>query len=235
MHLDAKSRGPHAGCVVSFLTDELVFPPPETATRDGLVAIGGDLSVERLLLAYRSGIFPWPIFPDDHMTWFSPDPRAILELDRLHVSRSLAKLMRQGKLECRINTAFDRVIAACAEPAPDRPSTWITPDIMQGYQRLHELGHAHSVETFEDGELVGGLYGVSIGGFFAGESMFSRRSNASKVAVVCLVHRLRERGMELLDIQQGTRHMLSMGGEEIPRRTYLERLARAVRVDTRFD
>ncbi|MEL6185706.1 MAG: leucyl/phenylalanyl-tRNA--protein transferase, partial [Myxococcota bacterium] len=132
--------------VVAILTDELVFPNPSTATADGLVAVGGDLSVERLLLAYESGIFPWPIFADDLMTWFSPDPRAILELDRFRVSRSLAKRIRKGGYEIRFNTRFEEVIRACGAPAPDRPSTWITRDIERAYLALHRAGYAHSVE-----------------------------------------------------------------------------------------
>lgn len=221
--------------MVAILTSELVFPSPSTATADGLVAVGGDLSVERLLVAYRSGIFPWPIFADDLMTWFSPDPRAILELDRLHVSRSLAKKMRKGIFEVRINTCFDEVVRGCAAPTPDRPSTWITHEIARAYRRLHAAGYAHSVETWQNGELVGGLYGVAIGGFFAGESMFSRRPDASKIALVHLVERLSGRGFELLDIQQATRHLLSLGAEEIPRSIYLARLERSLALHRRFD
>ena len=220
--------------MVAILTAELVFPDPATATADGLVAVGGDLSVERLLLAYRCGIFPWPIFADDLMTWFSPDPRAILELDRLRVSRSLRKTLRRGEFEVRVDSDFEGVLRACADTTPDRPSTWITPEIAAAYLRLHRAGHAHSVETWRGDELVGGLYGVAIGGFFAGESMFSRSSDASKVALVALVERLRERGYDLLDIQQATRHLLSLGAEEIPRSDYLRRLQRATRLDRRF-
>lgn len=220
--------------MVAILTNELAFPSPSTATSDGLVAVGGDLSVERLLLAYRSGIFPWPIFADDLMTWFSPDPRAILELDRLHVSRSLAKTIRRGAFEVKVNTAFADVLEGCAAPTPDRPSTWITDEIRRAYLRLHRAGYAHSVECWAGGELVGGLYGVAIGGFFAGESMFSRRPDASKVALVHLVNRLRARDYALLDIQQATRHLLSLGAQEIPRRTYLERLKRAIALERRF-
>lgn len=220
--------------MVAILTNELAFPSPATATADGLVAVGGDLSIERLLLAYRSGIFPWPIFADDLMTWFSPDPRAILELDELYVSRSLAKKIRKGVFEVRFDTAFAQVLEGCAAPTPDRPSTWITDDIARAYLRLHRAGHAHSVECWAGGELVGGLYGVAIGGFFAGESMFSRMTDASKVALVHLVERLRSRGYVLLDIQQATRHLLSLGAREIPRATYLERLSTAIEADCAF-
>ena len=220
--------------MVAILTDELVFPNPSTATADGLVAVGGDLSVERLLLAYESGIFPWPIFADDLMTWFSPDPRAILELDRFRVSRSLAKRIRRGGYEIRFNTRFREVIRACGAPAPDRPSTWITRDIERAYLALHRAGYAHSVECWMDGSLAGGLYGVAIGGFFAGESMFTRRSDASKLALRGLVERLHSRGFVLLDIQQATRHLVSLGAEEIPRVEYLSRLKAALSVPTRF-
>lgn len=220
--------------MVAILSASLTFPDPSSATADGLVAVGGDLSVERLLLAYRSGIFPWPIFADDLMTWFSPDPRAVLELDELHISRSLAKRIRRGDLEVRFDTAFDAVIEGCAEAAPGRPSTWITREIAAAYRRLYVAGHAHSVETWSGDELVGGLYGVALNGLFAGESMFSRVSDASKIALVGLVERLRERDFLLLDIQQATRHLMSMGAKEIPRAEYLRRLDEAMMADRSF-
>ena len=221
--------------MVAILTRRLEFPPATTAKRDGLVAVGGDLSPERLLLAYRSGIFPWPIFDDDLMTWFSPDPRAILELDELRVSRSLQKILRRGTFTVTMNRNFAGVIDACAAPAPGRMSTWITRDLLRAYLDLHRAGHAHSVECWLDDELVGGLYGVAVGGLFAGESMFSHVSNASKVALVRLVERLRERSYALLDIQQGTPHMLSMGGKLISRTNYLARLRRALERECKFD
>ncbi len=220
--------------MVAILSRKLEFPPASSADRDGLVAVGGDLSVDRLLLAYRSGIFPWPIFHDDLMTWFSPDPRAILELDQLHISKSLRKVLRRGTFQITVNQEFSEVIDGCGAPAPDRPSTWITREMKQAYLRLHEDGHAHSVETRLDGELVGGLYGVAIGGFFAGESMFSQVTDASKVALVALVERLRERGYRLLDIQQATPHLVSMGANEVPRKRYLQRLNEALGIDCRF-
>jgi len=220
--------------VVAILSRRLEFPPATSANRDGLVAVGGDLSVQRLLLAYRSGIFPWPIFDDDLMTWFSPDPRAILELSELKVSRSLAKTLRKNVFQTTFDRRFEAVIRRCAEPAPDRPSTWITPELERAYVALHRAGSAHSVETWLGDELVGGLYGVAIGGLFAGESMFSRVADASKVALVALVERLRQRGHRLLDIQQATPHMVKMGAKEISRREYLRRLEAALRVDARF-
>lgn len=221
--------------MVAILTRRMEFPPATTANRDGLVAVGGDLSVERLLLAYRSGIFPWPIFDDDLMTWFSPDPRAILELDQLRVSRSLQKVIRRGTFTVTVNRDFSAVIKACASPAPGRTSTWITRELKRAYVELHRAGYAHSVESWLDDELVGGLYGVAVGGLFAGESMFSLVSNASKVALVHLVERLREREYSLLDIQQGTPHMLSMGGKLISRSAYLVRLREALQLECRFD
>lgn len=220
--------------MVAILTRRLEFPPATSANRDGLVAVGGDLSVERLLLAYRSGIFPWPISEEMPLTWFSPDPRAILELEALHVPRSLAKLMRRGTFRVTIDQAFPAVIQACGDPTPERPGTWITPDLLEGYIGLHEAGHAHSFETWLGDRLVGGLYGVAINGLFAGESMFSREDNASKIALVHLVEHLKARGYGLLDIQQGTRHMMSFGAKLISRKEYLTRLAAALRLPVTF-
>jgi leucyl/phenylalanyl-tRNA--protein transferase len=223
-----------APSVVAILTEELRFPPAWSAGRDGLVAVGGDLSIERLLLAYRSGIFPWPIFDDDWMTWFSPDPRTILELESFHCSRSLTKLIRKGTFEVTVNLDFAGVLEGCAEPAPERMTTWITTDLMRAYLALHRAGHAHSVEVRKGGRLVGGLYGVSVGGLFAGESMFSRESNASKIALQFLVERLKSRGYALLDTQTRTEHLKSLGAIEIPRSTYLKRLKQALLLDCSF-
>lgn len=219
--------------MIAVLTRELSFPPPESANEDGLLAIGGDLSIERLLLAYRSGIFPWPLNPR-MLTWFSPDPRAIFELETWEPGRSLRKRMNKGEFEVRTNTAFEQVMRRCAEPTSDRPSTWIIPGMFQAYGTLHQMGFAHSVEAWMEGELVGGLYGVSIGGFFAGESMFSRVSDASKVALVGLIQRMRERGMSLLDTQVMNPHLERLGAVEIPRLEYLWRLQRALEQPVRF-
>jgi len=210
---------------ITILDQRLRFPDPRLADAEGLVAIGGDLSVERLLLAYRSGVFPWTADP---VTWWSPDPRAIFELDRVHVPHSLAKLLRKGVIEVTIDRAFRQVMEGCAEPAPGRRSTWITPEFLEGYTQLHEQGHAHSLECWQGERLVGGIYGVAIGGFFAGESMFHRVSNASKVALFRLLEHLQARGFALFDIQMLTPVTSQMGGVTIPREQYLRRLARAV-------
>lgn len=220
--------------MVAILGPSLEFPPATSANRDGLVAVGGDLGVDRLLLAYRNGIFPWPIFEDDLMTWFSPDPRAILELDDLHVSKSLKKVLRRGNFGITFDMAFEEVVEGCAAPFDGRESTWITPALGAAYVQLHRRGLAHSVEVWHDGALVGGLYGVSLGGLFAGESMFSRATDASKIALVFLVERLRDRGFVLLDIQQATPHMMRMGASQISRREYLRRLALALEKDCDF-
>ncbi len=201
------------------------FPDPRSADAEGLVAVGGDLSVERLLLAYRSGLFPWT---HDPVTWWSPDPRAIMEFEHFHVPRSLAKLMRKQPFEITVDRAFRAVMMGCAESGDGRTGTWITPEFIAAYSRLHAAGHAHSLECWQGGALVGGIYGVAIGGFFAGESMFHRVSNASKVALVHLVIRLREQGFVLFDIQMLTPITRQFGAVEIPRADYLARLAIAV-------
>jgi len=208
-----------------FLDQRLRFPDPRRADAEGLVAVGGDLSVPRLLLAYRSGIFPWTVAP---VTWWSPDPRGIFELEGLHVSRSLARVLRKQPFEIRLDSAFRQVMEGCAESAPGRRSTWITPEFIEAYGELHRLGHAHCLECWRDDRLVGGIYGVSIGGFFAGESMFHRESNASKVALYYLVAHLRERGFSLFDTQMLTPTTAQLGGVNISREEYLKRLAQAI-------
>jgi leucyl/phenylalanyl-tRNA---protein transferase len=213
------------------LDNHLRFPDPRDANSEGLVAIGGDLSVPRLLLAYRSGIFPWTINP---LTWWSPNPRAIIELDSFRPARSLSKLMRKQPFKITMDQAFRRVMEGCALPAPGRRSTWITPEFIEAYTRLHEQGHAHSVECWQSDELVGGIYGVSIGGFFAGESMFYRVSNASKVALCHLIGHLRERGFELFDIQMVTPATCQLGTTEISRLDYLNRLKAATQKECSF-
>jgi len=209
---------------VAILDQQLRFPDPRRATPDGLVALGGDLSVPRLLLAYRSGIFPWTAAP---VTWWSPDPRAIFEFDRFHVSRSLARIIRQQRFQVTSDKAFRSVMEGCAARAPRRRSTWITREFLEAYSELHQQGYAHSLECWQDNKLAGGIYGVAIGGFFAGESMFHRVSNASKVALFHLVEHLRRRGFLLFDIQMLTPVTLSLGGTTIPREEYLKRLGEA--------
>jgi leucyl/phenylalanyl-tRNA--protein transferase len=206
------------------------FPDPARADAEGLLAEGGDLEPSTLIAAYRAGIFPWP-YDDHELLWWSPDPRAILPLDGLHVSRSLARLLRQGRFRVTLNAAFPQVIAGCA----DREETWITPALRAAYERLHGLGWAHSVEVWgPDGTLAGGLYGVAVGALFSAESMFHRVTDASKVAMVALVDRLRQRGFVLLDTQWVTDHLTQFGAIEIPRSEYLQLLQKALRVDARF-
>jgi leucyl/phenylalanyl-tRNA--protein transferase len=196
-----------------------------------MLAVGGDLAVPRLLAAYRAGIFPWTVKP---ITWWSPDPRGIIELDQLHVSASLAKVLRKQTFEITRNRAFPEVMRACAIPSAKRPGIWITEEFVEAYTRLHRLGHAHSVECWHHGELAGGIYGVAIGGLFAGESMFHRADNASKVALCHLVGHLRERGFKLFDIQMVTAGTQPLGAKAISRRDYLQRLALAVSHDCSF-
>ena len=188
-----------------------------------------ELTPEVLLSAYMQGIFPMA-HDDGRIYWFSPQPRAILPLDGLHVSQSLRRVLHHGPFEVRFDTAFDQVIATCAAPAPGREGTWIA----AAYSELHRLGFAHSVESWVGEELVGGLYGVSIRGFFAGESMFSRRRDASKVALYYLVQRLRARDFRLLDVQYTTPHLIRLGAIEVSRRAYLALLRQALAVETSF-
>ena len=207
------------------------FPNPNLVDAEGLVAIGGDFTSDRLLAAYRKGIFPWTVDP---ITWWSPDPRAIFELDGFHISRSLARVIRKGGFELTIDQSFRAVIEACAAPGPGRGGVWITGEFIEAYTRLHEQGHAHSVECRLKGELVGGIYGVAIGGLFAGESMFHRVTDASKVALHYLVEHLRRRGFALFDIQMVTPATKPLGAIEIPRREYLRRLTAATNLNCSF-
>lgn len=215
----------------AILGGALTFPDPETALADpnGLLAIGGDLSIERLLLAYRSGIFPWT---SDPPTWWSPDPRGVLPLDALHVSRSLARTLRRAPFTVTRDRAFAAVVKACA--GTRRHGNWITPDIVRAYTRLHEAGHAHSVECWRGREMVGGIYGVALGGLFAGESMFHTADDASKVALVSLVEHLRAHSFVLFDIQMVTPTTRAFGAVEMPRRDYLESLRVAVKLKRAF-
>ncbi len=204
-----------------------MFPPVEWADEDGLLAVGGRLSVATLRTAYRSGIFPWPVegLP---LLWFAPPRRAILHFDEFHISRSLRKLMRRQPFEIRFDCNFEAVIRACAGQRKHEEGTWITVDMIEAYQRLHRAGEAHSVEAYLNGELVGGLYGVSLGAYFSGESMFYRVSGASKVALVHLVEHLQERGATWLDAQMMTPLFASFGARHVPRDEYMLMLKEAL-------
>ena len=215
--------------MLTWLERDDPFPPVETALREpnGLLCAGADLSVERLLAAYRSGIFPW-YSGGEPILWWSPDPRMVLFCDELKVSRSLAKNLRNKGFEIRIDSAFSGVIKACAEPRKGEPGTWIGKEMQSAYVALHRAGHAHSFETWQGEQLVGGLYGIAIGRAFFGESMFSRATDASKVALVALVEELRARGSPMIDCQQRTPLLASLGARTIPRRQFLRRLAALV-------
>lgn len=206
--------------------DDLSFPSLETALREpnGLLAAGGDLRPERLLAAYRHGCFPW-YQEGQPLLWWSPDPRTVLFPDELHVSRSLRKRMRHGDYRVTFDKAFAEVIQGCAGPRSYTDDTWITTPMQDAYVRLHEMGVAHSVEVWQQGQLVGGLYGLAMGELFFGESMFSRATDASKVGFVTLVERLREWGFALIDCQMPTRHLESFGARSIPRAAFAEALA----------
>ncbi len=215
------------------LDRRVVFPPAEEAEPNGLIAVGGDLSAERLLAAYREGIFPW--YEDGlPILWHSPDPRYVLLGSELHVPRSLRKQMRRGLYEIKLDTRFHDVMRACAErPRPGQSGTWITDEMLQAYTHLAELGFAHSVEAYAGGELVGGLYGVSLGHAFFGESMFALAPDASKVAFVTLVEQLVRWGIDLVDCQVHTDHLERFGAKPWPRSRYLAELALRLRAPTR--
>jgi leucyl/phenylalanyl-tRNA--protein transferase len=213
------------------LTTRFRFPHAGSSDEDGFLAVGGDLKPGTLLLAYGNGIFPWTTHP---ITWWSPDPRAIIPIGGVHVSHSLRKVIRAAIFSFSFDQEFRRVMEGCAAPRPHRKETWISRQFITAYTRLHELGHAHSVEVWRERRLVGGLYGVSIGGFFAGESMYSEEENASKVALVAMEEKLRQCGYTLFDVQMMTPHLRSMGAVEIPRAEYLQRLREAVGTRTDF-
>jgi leucyl/phenylalanyl-tRNA--protein transferase len=202
-------------------TPSAPFPDPETAQEEpnGLLAVGGCLSQERLLNAYRQGIFPW-FGEEEPILWWSPNPRLVLSPEKLKVSKSLRKTLKKALFQVTFDQAFSVVIEQCSQPRGDGNGTWITGEMKQAYQQLHQAGHAHSVEAWQDGELVGGLYGIAIGGVFFGESMFSRISNSSKVAFVTLVNQLNQAGYQLIDCQVRTEHLVSLGAEEIPRKMF---------------
>ncbi len=205
-----------------FLSKKLEFPPVDTASEDGLLAVGGDLSPERLLLAYKNGIFPW--FNDDSLIlWWAPDPRMILYPDKVKVSKSMRKVIRDGTFTLTKNTCFEQVMDYCAQiERKGQDGTWITPEMKTAYMNLYKKGHAKSFEVWEDGELVGGLYGVDLGHVFCGESMFSLRPNASKYAFIQMAQEFGEKGYKIIDCQVHTNHLESMGAESVPRKDFLE-------------
>ena len=216
---------------VAILGNDLSFPDPLLSGKDGLVAIGGDLSPERLILAYRSGIFPWSVNP---ITWWSPESRGIFELEQFKPQRRIAKLIQQNKFDITINKAFREVMEGCASPAPGREESWITQEFIDAYSQLHAQGLAHSLECWQNHKLVGGIYGVAIGSFFAGESMFYFVSNASKVALTLLILHLKNQGFTLFDTQIKTNHTSSMGAISIPRKEYIHRLKAALKQNASF-
>jgi leucyl/phenylalanyl-tRNA---protein transferase len=210
------------------LSTEIIFPPPQLAREDGLLAVGGDLSEERLLLAYRHGIFPW-YSPGDPILWWAPSPRLILEPAAFHLPRRLARIIRKGVFRVTMDTAFTEVIRACADIRLQQDErTWISPEMIEAFCRLHRSGQAHSVECWQAGELVGGLYGVSLGRVFFGESMFSRVADSSKVALAALCQQLAAWNFDMIDCQMKTPHLLRLGAREIPGAEFRQRLARAV-------
>jgi leucyl/phenylalanyl-tRNA--protein transferase len=209
---------------VFLLSDTIDFPPPHLATKDGLLAVGGDLSKERLILAYRMGIFPW--FSDgDPILWWSPDPRLVLYPSEIKISRTLQKIIKKNVFSVTMDTAFDEVINQCAQiRLQQNQGTWIVKDMIDAYCKLHSAGFAHSMEIWQQKELAGGIYGVSLGKCFFGESMFSRVSNASNVALVKLAKYLSELSFDLIDCQVPTEHLIRFGAREIPRKLFLNQL-----------
>lgn len=212
---------------LNVLTDKLWFPPLETALSDGLLALGGDLSKDRLLLAYRLGIFPW--FEGDYPLWWSPDPRFVLFPEHLKISKSMKTLMRKDVFSFSINQAFEKVIKSCQQVnRADQEGTWITESVLSAYTELHKEGYAISAEAWQEEQLVGGLYGVLLGQVFFGESMFSQASNASKFAFIKLVEKLKEKGIVLIDCQVYTEHLESLGAQMIPRREFVSLLRKYI-------
>jgi leucyl/phenylalanyl-tRNA---protein transferase len=205
------------------LEEELIFPPVHLAEPDGLLAVGGDLSTDRLLLAYQSGIFPW--YEGEHILWWSPDPRFVITPDTLKVSKSMKQLFKKKAFRFTVNKAFPEVINNCKSvDRPGQDGTWITNEMKEAYNRLHKLGFAHSAEAWLGNELVGGLYGIRLGNAFFGESMFSKASNASKYAFISYVQQLQKEGVQLIDCQVYTEHLESLGAHMIPRTEFIERI-----------
>jgi len=209
------------------------FPPVDLASPEGIVAAGGDLSPERLIRAYSRGIFPW-YSEGEPILWWSPDPRFVLFPAEIHVSRSMKRILKKGSFRITFDRDFRAVIDGCRQPRIGEPGTWITSEMLAAYCRLHEIGFAHSVEAWQGGELAGGVYGVSLGSLFFAESMFHRRDNASKAALIVLGRSLQRRGCSLIDCQVHSTHVETIGGRMIPRRRYLEILERGIQGDGLF-
>lgn len=216
---------------VFLLDNDLFFPEPEEASPDGLLAVGGTLNEDRLLLAYQKGIFPW-YNPDDPILWWSPDPRCLIEISKFKVSKSMRNIINRGIYRCTIDQEFEKVISSCAEIERDEQGTWITDEIIESYCNLHELGIGHSVEVWKGDALVGGLYGLSLGNMFFGESMFSRESNASKFAMYEFCKILSRKGFEWIDCQIYNDHLASLGAVQMPRQEYLEILNNSLEFET---
>ena len=207
-----------------FLTDEIWFPPVHTASPEGILAVGGDLSIKRLLLAYQNGIFPW-FNEDDPIVWYCPSTRMVLFPDKLKVSKSMQQLIKKDKFKVTFNTAFKEVVSNCKNiNRKEAKGTWITDEMEKAYNNLHQQGYAKSIEVWLDGELAGGLYGVDLGKVFCGESMFSKESNASKIGFIYLVEKLRKENYVIIDCQVYTSHLERLGAEEIPREEFLKYL-----------
>lgn len=214
---------------IVYLTDRIAFPPPTLATKEGLLAIGGDLSEKRLLLAYQMGIFPW-YAPDEPILWWSPDPRLVLFPHELKIPKRLMRTIKQQIFQITIDKAFDQVIHECAMTRLEKNQrTWLVDDMIEAYCRLHKSGYAHSIEAWHEGKLAGGLYGVSIGKCFFGESMFTRVTNASKVAFVTLVKILEKLSFTMIDCQVKTQHLMQFGAREIPRKQFLALLEKSIK------
>ena len=217
------------------LTDDIyTFPNPRLACNEGILAYGGDLSAKRLISAYANGIFPW-YNEDEPILWWSPNPRLIMELDEFKVSKSLAKAIKKEKFEVKFDENFTQVMIECKNIfRPTQDGTWLQDELIQAYTHLHEIGYAHSVESYYEGELVGGGYGLVIGDMFCGESMFAKKSDASKVALYHLVQRLKQKGFSLLDCQTPTEHLQSLGAKCISRDEFLDKLAKSIENFTKF-
>lgn len=216
--------------------NEVFFPPISDATEDGIVMLGGRMEPTWLVAAYSRGIFPWPMegLPDHLIPWCSPDPRAIIEFDEFHISRSLNRVLRKEQFKVTCDLAFEAVIKGCQAPRGKETGTWITPSMVAAYMELHQMGIVHSIEVWDDQSLVGGIYGVAIGGYFSAESMFYTSPNASKVALAYLVTHLQRRGFALFDVQQWSEHTGRFGAKEIPRDKFLQRVETATTIKASF-